>query len=104
MNVPVTVPVFAVPFFAGLLSGLGTAAFAIGFPIVLPLIAQSPVDMGLAAWAWAGGFLGVMVSPVHLCLALTRVYFQAEWGPVYRRILPASLLVALMGAVLVLVY
>ena len=104
MNVPVTVALFAVPFFAGLLSGLATAAFAIGFPIVLPLMGQSSLDMGLVAWAWVGGFLGVMVSPVHLCLALTRVYFQAEWGPIYRRILPASLLVVLAGAVLVLVH
>jgi integral membrane protein (TIGR00529 family) len=104
MNVPVTVALFAVPFFAGLLSGLATAAFAIGFPIVLPLMGQSSLDMGLVAWAWVGGFLGVMVSPVHLCLALTRVYFQAEWGPIYRRILPASLLVVLAGAVLVFVH
>jgi integral membrane protein (TIGR00529 family) len=103
MNVPVTVAVFAVPFLAGLLSGLGTAAFAIGFPIVLPLMTHSHLDMGLAAWAWAGGFLGIMTSPIHLCLALTRDYFRADWGLVYRRILPASLLVVLTGIVLVLV-
>jgi len=42
----------------------------------------------------AGGFLGVMFSPVHLCLALTRVYFKAEWGPIYRLIAPSALLVA----------
>jgi integral membrane protein (TIGR00529 family) len=101
-RVPTPAAVFAIPFISGLLSGLGTAAFAIGFPIILPLISQSPVDPGLAAWAWTGGFLGVMVSPVHLCLALTRVYFEAEWAPIYRRLLPASLLVVLVGALLLI--
>jgi integral membrane protein (TIGR00529 family) len=91
-RVPIAVAVFAVPFFAGLLSGLGTAAFAIGFPIVLPLIGNSPLDLGWAAWAWTGGFMGVMMSPLHLCLALTRVYFEADWGLLYRRIVPAVLL------------
>ncbi len=94
LHVPPAVAVFAVPFAAGLLSGLGTATFAIGFPIILPLIGHSPVDPGLATWAWAGGFLGMMMSPVHLCLALTRDYFAAEWGGVYRMIVPAALLVA----------
>jgi hypothetical protein len=47
--------------------------------------------------------VGLLITPVHLCLALTRVYFQAEWGDVYRRILPAALLLTMAGAALVLV-
>jgi hypothetical protein len=35
-----------------------------------------------------------MISPIHLCLGLTRVYFKAGWGPVYRLILPSALLIA----------
>lgn len=100
MRVPTVVAVFAVPFAAGLLSGLGTASFAIGFPIVLPLIGNSPVEPGMAVWAWTAGFLGVMMSPVHLCLALTRVYFQSDWGPLYRRIVLATLLVVATAAFL----
>lgn len=102
-RVPVAAAVFAVPFLAGLLSGLGTAAFAIGFPIVLPLIGNSPVDPGWAAWAWTGGFMGVMMSPLHLCLALTRSYFQADWGPLYRRLAPAALLSAAVAGLMVVV-
>ncbi len=102
-HVPIAVAVFAVPFFAGLLSGLGTAAFAIGFPIVLPLIGNSPLDLGWAAWAWTGGFMGVMMSPLHLCLALTRSYFEADWGLLYRRITPAVLLSSAAAALLAVV-
>jgi hypothetical protein len=45
----------------------------------------------------------VMSSPLHLCLALTRVYFKAEWRSVYRFIVPsAALVVAVAGVVLLL--
>jgi len=94
LQVPPWVALFAVPFAAGLLTGLGTGAFSIGFPIVLPLLHHNPPAAGEMAWVWAGGFLGVMMSPMHLCLALTREYFQAEWGRLYRLLVPAVLLVA----------
>ncbi len=97
MHVPLWVLLFAVPFAAGLLTGLGTGAFSIGFPIVVPLLAHNPPTAGEIAWVWSGGFLGVMLSPMHLCLALTHDYFHARLGAVYRRLLPAVLLVGVVG-------
>jgi hypothetical protein len=41
-----------------------------------------------------------MVSPVHLCLALTRSYFGARWGALYRMILPSALLIGLVAALI----
>jgi hypothetical protein len=103
-QVPLALIAFAVPFVAGLLTGLSTAAFSIGFPVVIPLVTEAGTTLasGWAAWMMAGAFLGVMCSPVHLCLSLTRIYFEAEWGPVYRRIAPSTLLVAVTAAVLLL--
>jgi integral membrane protein (TIGR00529 family) len=103
LHIPIPIAIFAVPFIAGLLSGLGAAAFAIGFPIIMPLVGGGAIDPGLAVWAWAGGFLGVMLSPVHLCLALTRDYFGAEWGRVYRLLVPSVATVTVVaGAILIL--
>jgi integral membrane protein (TIGR00529 family) len=104
MHVPLAGVAFAVPFIAGLLTGLTSAAFSIGFPVILPLVV---VDGGAtarewAAWLLVGGFLGTMLSPLHLCLALTRVYFKAQWGPIYRLIAPSSLLVAGTAAAILL--
>ena len=47
--------------------------------------------------AYAGAFLGVLSSPVHLCLSLTREYFHAEWGKVYRLLIPVLLGMAAMA-------
>jgi len=105
LGIPVVAVAFAVPFISGLLTGLMSAAFSIGFPVVLPLVTVDGgiVASGWAVWLLAGGFLGTMCSPIHLCLALTRVYFNAEWGAVYRRIAPATLMIAATaGAILLL--
>jgi integral membrane protein (TIGR00529 family) len=96
---PATVA-FMIPFVVGLLTGLVVAAFSVGFPVVLPLVIG---DGGVVAsewvrWLMAGGFIGVMCSPMHLCLALTRIYFRAEWGKVYRLIAPAAFLVVATAA------
>lgn len=103
VHVPVALVVFAIPFIAGWLTGLSVGAFSIGFPVVLPLVAPDGASTsGWAAWLMAGGFLGVLCSPLHLCLSLTRAYFGADWGPVYRRIAPSSLVVAVIAALLLL--
>jgi hypothetical protein len=56
------------------------------------------VGSGYGLLAYAGGYVGLMITPVHLCLSLTRAYFQAEWGGIYRRLLPAALLIAVTAA------
>jgi len=92
LKVPVVLVVFIAPFAAGLLTGLLTAAFAIGFPIGLSLVGPDPVAAGYGLVAYAGGLAGILLSPMHLCLALTRDYYRAEWGGIYRRIVPAIVL------------
>ncbi len=103
LGIPLPLIVFLAPFLSGLLTGLLTAAFAIGFPIGLPLCGPDPVGNGWGVLAYAGGLVGILLSPMHLCLALTRTYFQAEWGGIYRRLLPAALLLTAAAAIVFLV-
>jgi integral membrane protein (TIGR00529 family) len=101
LKIPVLLVVFIAPFAAGLLTGLLTAAFAIGFPIGLSLVGPDPVAAGYGLVAYAGGLAGMLLSPMHLCLSLTRDYYRAEWGGIYRRIVPAiGLLIVAVVAVM----
>jgi integral membrane protein (TIGR00529 family) len=104
LHIPPAAVAFGVPFIAGLLTGLMAAAFSIGFPVILTLVVADggAIAPAWAVWLLAGGFMGIMCSPVHLCLSLTRVYFEAEWGPIYRRIVPSALLVAATAATILL--
>jgi len=104
LRIPLALVAFAVPFIAGLLTGLEVAAFGISFPVVLPLVTVDggSAAPGWAAWMLAAGFLGTMCSPVHLCLALTRVYFKAQWGSIYRRIVPSAFLMVAVATVILI--
>jgi hypothetical protein len=103
LGIPLPIVVFAVPLLAGLLTGLAVAAFAIGLPIVLPLCPPDLIASGYSLVAYAGGFLGLLLSPLHICLLLSRVYFRASWGGVYRYLLPSALLtIAVVAAAFLL--
>jgi len=88
---PVVVAV-VVPFSIGLLTGFISSAVGISFPLLLPFISGSEVYLNYAVLAFAAGFAGVLLSPMHLCLALTRDYFHADWEPLYRLLLPSAAL------------
>jgi len=75
------------------MTGLTIAFVGITFPFLLPLMGGMSPEPGLVAFAFASGFAGVMLSPVHLCLVLTREYFGADFAQVYHRLLLPSLLV-----------
>lgn len=92
-GLPMLVIIFTIAFFAGLMTGLTIAFVGITFPILFPLMGGTPPDPGYLAFAFASGFAGVMLSPVHLCLVLSREYFGADAAKVYHRLLLPSALV-----------
>jgi hypothetical protein len=93
-----------IPFIAGLMTGLTIAYVGITFPLLMPLMGGDAPSLGLVSLAFAGGFAGVMLSPVHLCLLLTRDYFEADLGRVYRRMLVPQVLVFAAAAVPLLLF
>jgi hypothetical protein len=93
VGVPVVAILFLLPFLVGLITGITIAFVGVTFPMVLPLIGGTSPDMGMLAFAFASGFAGVMFSPVHLCLVLTKDYFKSELTPIYRIMLLPELIV-----------
>jgi integral membrane protein (TIGR00529 family) len=72
------------PFIVGVLTGLVVAVVGSTFPLIMHIAGgASLADITLA---FAAGYAGVLLSPVHLCLVLTREYFKADLAKVYRPI------------------
>lgn len=87
VGIPILPLVFLLPFTVGLLTGLTVGAVGSTFPLILTMAGN---DIHLLSFAFASGFIGVLLSPVHVCLILTREYFNADMWAVYRKIIPAS--------------
>ena len=93
---------FGAPFLIGLLTGVNQAFVAIAFPLLVPVIGRESPDLWLLAFAYVSGFVGILLSPAHLCLALTADYFKAPLRDVYR-ILAGPVLAVFLSAVAMLV-
>jgi len=94
---------FSIPFFIGTMTGLGTAALGIGLPVLLPIIIQGEPNLYYAMLAFTGSFAGVMISPMHLCLVVTRNYFKADMGKMYKMLILPLTIITLSALVLVMV-
>jgi uncharacterized protein len=90
------------PFIVGVVSGITIAFVGATFPILISLIkamGQGHLMLPYMMLALASGFMGVLLSPLHLCLLLSNEYFETSLVPVYRhmRIPLAVLLVTATG-------
>ena len=83
-GVPLWLIAMFIPFLVGLMTGLTIAPPAISFPILIPLFRNEPHFLSTMMLAFASGICGNMISPLHLCLVLTKDYFKADWGGIYR--------------------
>lgn len=93
--------VFLAPFIVGFLTGVNTAFAGIAFPFILPWVGTGTAGLTYIMFGYASGFVGVLLSPVHLCLCLTKEFFCAEFPKVYKYLLP-SVLIVFIGALALL--
>ncbi len=87
---PTFIIFFALPLLAGIFTGVTSASIGITFPILMRMLPyQDPVKYIILAFVSA--FLGVMVSPLHLCLILTKEYFQSDWNKLYSQVIKSGI-------------
>jgi hypothetical protein len=100
-RVPLVPICMILPFLVGAVAGITIAFVGAAFPILVSLIhsmGQGPDLLPLMMLAMASGFVGVLISPLHLCLLLSNEYFHTGLGRVYRLI--ATPLVVILSVAL----
>ena len=71
--------VFALPFIAGLLTGVVQAYVVITIPLIMPFLSAGGIlNIPMISFAFISGYAGVLLSPVHLCYVLSCGYFEVE--------------------------
>ncbi|MDP2168212.1 MAG: DUF401 family protein [Thermodesulfovibrionales bacterium] len=96
-GIPLVPMLFLLPFITGLLTGITVGFVGSTFPLLLSLMAGQSVTgvhaLGAVSFAFASGFMGVMLSPLHVCFVLTKEYFRADMWGMYKKVIPASLII-----------
>jgi integral membrane protein (TIGR00529 family) len=88
-GIPVLPVLFLLPFITGLLTGVTVGFVGATFPLIISL--SENISLVALSFAFASGYLGVLLSPVHVCLLLTREYFKADFLGMYKYIIPACI-------------
>ena len=106
-NMPLIVVVGALPFLAGLVTGIAVGFAGTTFPLIVGLIAAEGSGLTVVAAlpvAFGMGYAGMMLSPLHLCLLLTKDYFEANLFKIYRYLVPCVIVVMVFSVVLHLIF
>lgn len=104
LGIPRLVVLFIIPFLVGILTGISSATVGICFPVLLPfMVVQNEVNLNYAMFAYVGAYIGMMISPVHLCLVVTKDYFKADLAKIYKLLALPLLIIILFALILVMV-
>ncbi|MBN1654554.1 MAG: DUF401 family protein [Deltaproteobacteria bacterium] len=97
-NVPLVLIAVVLPVLVGLITGLAAAFAGIAIPIVIPLVEASPdagATLPYVTLILISGMVGVLLSPLHLCLLLSNQFFGVSLGAVYRHFVHLCLVIVL---------
>ncbi|WP_321990797.1 DUF401 family protein [Marispirochaeta aestuarii] len=78
-GIPAGLLIILLPFIAALTTGLTIGFVGASFPVVLSLLGPEPTAlqiMQILPFAYGVGFMGMMLSPVHVCLLVTNKHFN----------------------------
>jgi hypothetical protein len=93
LGIPLLMVKMVIPFVSGAVTGIAVGFVGASFPLVFALLGPDPSLNQIAStttFAYGFGFMGMMLSPVHICFLVTNEYFKTRllhayrylWGPV----------------------
>ena len=101
LGLPIYLVLFLVPFTIGLATSGEFVFVAMSFPVLINLLAPGGIISPFSIFiAYLGGVLSVLITPIHLCLALTLKYFNAKISITYRYILLSMIFSLILGLLL----
>ena len=94
--------IMLLPFIAGITTGVCIGFVGASFPVVVGLLGPDPSPahlMAATSLAFGFGYMGMMLSPVHVCLIVTNQHFRTQLLHSLRGLLlPAAAVLALVVA------
>ncbi|MDR3078209.1 MAG: DUF401 family protein [Planctomycetota bacterium] len=76
-GIPSLALIVVIPFISGLTTGITVGYIGASFPVALSLAAPGELYSTIIL-SYACGYLGMMLSPIHVCLIVTNEYFKTS--------------------------
>jgi hypothetical protein len=98
-KIPISLAIMIIPFISGLITGLAIGFVGTSFPLIIPLIQTDNLlhFLSFAGLAYSFGYMGMMLSPVHVCFLVSKDYYHASLLRSYRLLIPPVITVMVMA-------
>lgn len=86
-RIPLVLIAMVLPFIVGMITGYTLAFVGVSLPILIPLMNASGEMAFVFPYVMLviiSGFIGVLLSPLHLCFILSNEYFKTTYTKVYK--------------------
>ncbi|MBN2363306.1 DUF401 family protein [candidate division WOR-3 bacterium] len=89
LNFPVLAVFAFLPFIAGMITGIAIGFIGASFPLIIDMLGDFPQYSKTAVLilSFGFGYAGMMLSPFHACLLLSKEYFCSSWKDTYKYLL-----------------
>jgi len=102
-GIPLITVIMLIPFISGMVTGVAFGFVGASFPIVFALLGPHPalpVAAATTAFAYTFGYMGMMLSPMHACFAVTAEYFRTSIFRAYPYIIGPAVVMLLVSVLL----
>ncbi len=103
LEFPAPVAAFILTLIVGFATGIEMSYSSIALPLLTGFTGVGTIDPKNLMLVIAAGYLGVMLSPLHLCYVLTAEYFGTEISRTYRQLVLVAVAVAVLVWLLYLI-
>jgi len=96
-NIPIMLVMILIPFISGITTGIAIGFVGASFPIVMTLMGSNPsygTLLSTTLLAYASGYVGMLLSPVHVCLIVTNQHFKTSLASSIIKLSRPALIVA----------
>jgi len=105
VGINIWIILFSIPFILGFLTGVTTGFIGISFPILMPLMTQGDtLNISMAIFAYTSGFVGMMMSPMHLCFTVTIDYLKVNTFKFYKVLFINLLALISLGSLYIYIF
>lgn len=107
MGIPLIIIFMVIPFISGLVTGVAFGFVGASFPIVFALLGENPsigTIMATATFTYGFGYLGMILSPIHICYVVSNQYFKVPFSKTYPFIIGPTIIVCVMVFILSGIY
>ncbi len=91
---------FLLSFLIGFSTGVEISYASIALPLLTTFTGVGNIVHKNFMLVFGAGYLGVMLSPLHLCLVFSSEYYKADLTKVYKILLPTGILTALLLSII----